>query len=260
MSARAMAWAWEKLPHLSTPVEKLVLLRFADRADPGGKCWPGHQATAMDLGVSETSVKNSIRNLEAAGLIQIEAQKVAGRDASNLYLLQIEGEGANFAPRQAKDEKADFDNSSMKRGAEFAPRGAEFAPESVIRENLPKERGEGAEPPHPRRASRAARSLPGGVDYQIDKNGIHHDPSNSRDANALVRINEYPDELIKRAIQNAREKDSDNRAFPSAVVKALLQQSKLKNELSDHGGSPWSRGAFTSDFDKGEGDGLIIDI
>ena len=130
MSARATAWAWSQIAsgRGGSPVSKLVLLRLADRADPAGKCWPGHEKTATDLGISESSVKNAIRGLESAGFIQVERQKIGGRDATNIYHLQIDGEGANSAPRGAKN--ADFE-------------GANSAPESVSKENPKKESARG---------------------------------------------------------------------------------------------------------------------
>lgn len=232
MSARAAAWAWQILPSLSVPGEKLVLLRLADRADPAGKCWPGHEKTAADLGISETTVKNAIRGLESAGLIQIERQKIGGRDATNIYHLQIDGEGANSAPRGAKND--DF-------------KGAEFAPESKYKENLSKE-------------SARARSRGG---FEIDPQGIHHDPADPRDQAAIDRINQYSSLEIMLAAKAAAELDDAGRAFPSGVLKILLKN-KTKTKSDGHGGSAWSRGAFTNlnrDMNRNRGDDeLIIEI
>ena len=195
MSARATAWAWSQIAsgRGGSPVSKLVLLRLADRADPGGKCWPGHEKTASDLGISETSVKNAVRWLESADFIQIERQKIGGRDATNIYHLQIDGEGANSAPRGAKN--ADFE-------------GANSAPESVSKENPKKESARGGR----------------GVRYEIDpKTGIHNSPADPRDRAALAQISQHPETQIMAAVIAARAMDDSARAFPSAVLRHLLR-------------------------------------
>lgn len=75
MSSAAMNWAFEKIvPHLRDQVEKLVILRLADRADPAGMCWPGHNRTAADLNVSVRSVQASVKRLSEIGLLKLEAR------------------------------------------------------------------------------------------------------------------------------------------------------------------------------------------
>lgn len=106
MSAAAMAWAWKKMAGLDLPAaSKLVLLRLADRADPEGKCWPGHERTARDLNLSKSSVKSAIRLLASRGLLTIESRTgPTGTDAANLYhlALLVDGEGSNSDPSRQK--------------------------------------------------------------------------------------------------------------------------------------------------------------
>ncbi len=101
-----MAWAWSQIAAGRVPGgpgAALVLLRLADRADPEGKCWPGHQRTAADLNLAQSTVRSSIRSLESVGLLAVEAREVEGRDASNLYHLHIDG-----APKEISDRVPDF--------------------------------------------------------------------------------------------------------------------------------------------------------
>lgn len=103
MSARAMAWAWDIIRSgifENRHAAKLVLLRLADRADPEGKCWPGHQRTALDLCVSKTIVKESIRLLISYELLHSESRKSEDGDfATNLYFLHL-----SFSPRSGAPE------------------------------------------------------------------------------------------------------------------------------------------------------------
>lgn len=76
MSSAAMNWAFEKIvPNLKDQVVKLVVLRLADRADPAGLCWPGHNRTARDLNVSTRSVQLSIKKLTELKLLEIDEKK-----------------------------------------------------------------------------------------------------------------------------------------------------------------------------------------
>ena len=88
-----MAWAWSKIAAGQVPggpAAGLVLLRLADLADPEGKCWPGHQRTAADLNLAESTVRTSIKGLEMAGLMEIKPREIDGRCASNLYILAVD--------------------------------------------------------------------------------------------------------------------------------------------------------------------------
>lgn len=236
MSARAVAWAWEMIPDLSTPSEKLVLLRFADRADPEGRCWPGVEKTALDCGVTETSVRTSLRGLVSCGLIEVTPRKVGGRNTSHLYQLLLD---QKFNPSNSEDR-------GLKRTERQKFNPSNFVPESFKEKaNLPKERARG-----------------GGGTYEIDKNGINHDPKSQRDQQAMFRISEYRVDLIKTAVIEAAGLDDAGRAFPSAVLKILLRNAKTNAKPT--GGSAWSRGAFTNihrnDLNNGGDDGLIIDV
>lgn len=79
MSVRIMSQVWDlALPsHL-----KLVLLAVADHADDEGYCYPGQARLAAKCGVSVRALRDSIRQLEAAGLLQVTQR---GKTTTNLY-------------------------------------------------------------------------------------------------------------------------------------------------------------------------------
>ena len=89
-----MAWAFAQVAAMRalTPAEKLVLLKLADRADPQGVCWPGHERTASDLKIGESTVRGAIARLHKVhGLLWIERDKDEdGRDKPNKYHLHLD--------------------------------------------------------------------------------------------------------------------------------------------------------------------------
>lgn len=107
-----MAWGWSIIHSgilKNKTAAKLVLLKLGDRADPEGRCWPGHQRTARDLDLSKTVVKESIRMFQQLNLLQVEHRKCDEGDyISNIYLLNL-----NFVPleqgeknQEQQDEEA----------------------------------------------------------------------------------------------------------------------------------------------------------
>lgn len=93
MSITALHWALGMIAggRAGSTATKLVLLRLADRADPVGVCWPGHETTARDLDIGQSTVVGAVRWLAINGLLQIERRKdSAGRDLPNRYHLSID--------------------------------------------------------------------------------------------------------------------------------------------------------------------------
>lgn len=75
MSYSASRTVWEMT--LPDPIEKLVLLSLADRANAAGTCWPGQKTVARDTGLAERTVRSKLRQLEDRGLI-LRAPRMQG--------------------------------------------------------------------------------------------------------------------------------------------------------------------------------------
>jgi len=60
-------------------------------------------------------------------------------------------------------------------------------------------------------------------DLAIDQHGITHSPSDPRDAEALRRIGRHAAEEIEAAVTAARRADPHARAWPSKVLRLLIQ-------------------------------------
>ena len=67
---------------------KLVYIYLYDRRDDMGKAWPSVKRIAMDLSISEKTVRRAIQDLEKAGLVRKEyAYRKNGSHTSNRYYL-----------------------------------------------------------------------------------------------------------------------------------------------------------------------------
>ncbi|PMY37344.1 hypothetical protein C1Y35_19865 [Pseudomonas sp. GW456-L14] len=88
MSFQAMAWAVEqKLPTR----EKFVLLMLANRTNHDtGRCDPSHKRLAEDCGMSQSTVKRAIQQLEEDGYLVVENRSVEGVKIPNQYLLLLD--------------------------------------------------------------------------------------------------------------------------------------------------------------------------
>lgn len=93
MSAEATRWAWQQA---LKPTTKLVLLALADRANPGGECWPSTARLIKDTGLYRETIHAAINTLEAVKIIQVSRATGCG----NRYKLLVQ-------PSQNQSEKAD---------------------------------------------------------------------------------------------------------------------------------------------------------
>lgn len=76
--------AWES--NVESPTHRLVMLALADHADPAGYCYPSIGRLCRMTGLSESSVKRSIRHLEALGILARAPRLTpAGDRTSNGY-------------------------------------------------------------------------------------------------------------------------------------------------------------------------------
>lgn len=71
---------------------KLVYMYLKDRANKDGQCWPAIQTIGRDLGLSRSTVKRALKELERAALLTRQGRKRENKgDASNLYQIELSG-------------------------------------------------------------------------------------------------------------------------------------------------------------------------
>ena len=67
---------------------KLVYMYLKDRANKEGQCWPAIQTIGKDLGLSRSTVKRAIKELERGSFLAKQSRKRENNgNTSNLYSL-----------------------------------------------------------------------------------------------------------------------------------------------------------------------------
>lgn len=87
MSIRAILWALET--ECPSPSCKLVLIKLADNANDDGSCFPSRPYIAKHTGLSEATVRTSIKKLEGAGLLAVVPRQKDGVNLPNVYQLHV---------------------------------------------------------------------------------------------------------------------------------------------------------------------------
>ena len=65
---------------------KSVYMYLKDRADSEGRCWPAIRTIALELGLSRSTVKRALDDLQKAGLLRKDPRwRENGSLTSNLY-------------------------------------------------------------------------------------------------------------------------------------------------------------------------------
>lgn len=86
MSFLANKWAWKQS---LKPIDKIVLLSLAERANEKFECWPSMKTIADDCGICRKSVLNSIAKLEEKRLIFVERRMTSHGKSSNIYTMSM---------------------------------------------------------------------------------------------------------------------------------------------------------------------------
>lgn len=80
-----------------SPTEKLTLIALANYADENEQCWPSNRRLTEDTGLSERTVRDTIKALGARGLLtKTERLRPNGSRATDVVTLQLGG--ATVAP------------------------------------------------------------------------------------------------------------------------------------------------------------------
>ena len=98
MSHKASAWAVEQ--RVGDPTAKLLLLTLAESASiDEAECWPSIGTLARRVEASEATVKRKLKDLTAAGLLEVNVRtRPNGSSSSNMYRLIMTGGGAQIEP------------------------------------------------------------------------------------------------------------------------------------------------------------------
>ena len=89
MAITAIAWALKV--KTGSPTAKLVLIKLADNADDGGRCFPSHRHIQDQCELSRSAIQRNIEKLEKMGLVSIERRMRDGVNLPNIYHLNMSG-------------------------------------------------------------------------------------------------------------------------------------------------------------------------
>lgn len=86
MSLDATIWAWKQQE--IKPLEKLVLLSLADRADELNTCYPSIKRLCLDTGMAKSSVIKCLQSLEESSLLlKLSVKRINNGFSNNVYQL-----------------------------------------------------------------------------------------------------------------------------------------------------------------------------
>jgi hypothetical protein len=184
MSTVQLGLCW---PLILDPSAKAVLVSLADQANDDGDCYPAVGTIALRTCLSERTVQEALKRLQARGLLEVATQ--ASRRRTNLYRLTLEDSDCpraeSLASRRARERKERTElvpTPQQLHPAAAAPRSsctldpAAAAPEPSVEPNtntpIPpaKQGAEGlhaisAEPLKPKRRTAARPGLLGLADW-----------------------------------------------------------------------------------------------
>lgn len=86
---------WFMREHPMDPYERLVYLTLRSHADKNGIAWPSRATLAKESGLSETTVKNRLKDLVDHGLVRVTVRpkKGAKHDPNLYHVLELHDDG-----------------------------------------------------------------------------------------------------------------------------------------------------------------------
>ncbi|MBF4595365.1 helix-turn-helix domain-containing protein [Curtobacterium flaccumfaciens] len=147
---------FQKLPHWfmrdypMDPHERLVYLTLRSHTDKHGVAWPSRSTLAKESGLSETTVKNRLKALEAHGLIRVTIRPNEGKkhDPNLYHVLELSDDGPGSSVAFSRLGSPD-DPSGVARRPQQGSRGdheEEPPQEEPDEEDLRPEQGFGRDP------------------------------------------------------------------------------------------------------------------
>lgn len=101
MSVSLVKWA---IRQQLTATQKLVLIVLAEHGGAKGECYPGQELLARETSLSQRAVRDSIRVLREAGLIDVKRRTYcAGGSTSNFYTFNTDVLIESLAPEEDPD-------------------------------------------------------------------------------------------------------------------------------------------------------------
>lgn len=223
-----------------------VLARLLSNAD-------GFRMTAIELAAESPlegrqAVLAALKNLREAGyVVQKRHQDERGRWRTETFVYDTPQPTEVRSPNPGSTEVRSPDSGSPDSGSPDAGspdrirNTSKKKQENKHKKNNPQDKRERGEAPL--EGGKPPLSLGGGMKQAADyfsHHGICLQAGNQRDADALRKIERYGEAEIASAVADARARDPQGRAWPTAVLKLLLQAPRqLPRRAAE--GPAWAR-------------------
>jgi len=112
MSVKLSAYVWDGCAASGMKITSVAIMaRLADFSSDEGICWPSIATIARQIGAGSSTVRTSIRKLEADGWLTSTMRRKGNRNTSNMYQLNVRKLRDAAYGHQSESDTSKFDAS-----------------------------------------------------------------------------------------------------------------------------------------------------
>jgi len=122
MSVKLSAYVWDGCAASGMKITSVAIMaRLADFSSDEGVCWPSIATIARQIGAGPSTVRTSIRKLEADGWLNSTSRRKGNRNTSNMYQLNVRKLREAAAVHQPESDASESDTSKCDTSKSDAP-------------------------------------------------------------------------------------------------------------------------------------------
>ncbi|QIA51047.1 helix-turn-helix domain-containing protein [Pantoea agglomerans] len=122
MSVKLSAYVWDGCAASGMKITSVAIMaRLADFSSDEGICWPSIATIARQIGAGPSTVRTSIRKLEADGWLNSTPRRKGNRNTSNMYQLNVRKLREAAAVYQPESDASESDTSKSDTSKSDAP-------------------------------------------------------------------------------------------------------------------------------------------
>lgn len=122
MSVKLSAYVWDGCAASGMKITSVAIMaRLADFSSDEGICWPSIATIARQIGAGSSTVRTSIRKLEADGWLTSTTRRKGNRNTSNMYQLNVRKLREAAYAHQPESDASESDTSKSDASKSDAP-------------------------------------------------------------------------------------------------------------------------------------------
>lgn len=122
MSVKLSAYVWDGCAASGMKITSVAIMaRLADFSSDEGVCWPSIATIARQIGAGPSTVRTSIRKLEADGWLNSTPRRKGNRNTSNMYQLNVRKLREAAAVHLPESDASESDTSKSDTSKSDAP-------------------------------------------------------------------------------------------------------------------------------------------